>query len=263
MNEGIDRGEGRNMEGTVACFACDAVLFDMDGVLVDSMPQIEALLREWAVVHGLEPDFVVRLSHGRRDVDVVRLSAPHLDPDKEVTRIQEREVAEATSIRACPGASRLLSSVPASRWAVVTSGPREVAQARFRAAELPLPTVLVTSDDVAIGKPDPEGYLRAARRLARSPTRCLVVEDAPAGVAAARSAGMRVVGVGAELRNNPLSVPDAWVDDLDKLSVVLGAEALSVWAGLPSSEGAPDRTPASGAAEKLRGIPPAAGRGRE
>lgn len=246
-----------------ACFACDAILFDMDGVLVDSMAQIESLLREWAADRGLEPESVVRLSHGRRDVDVVRLSAPHLNPTEEVAWIQQREVADATRIQALPGAHRLLSSVPVDRWAVVTSGPRAVAQARFRAAGLPMPNILVTSDDVANGKPDPEGYLQAARRLDKNPAQCLVVEDAPAGVTAARSAGMRVVGVGTELRNNPFSVPDAWIDDVGTLTVWPGTRKLNVWAGLPSTGGNLYRRPATGHGEKSQEAPRATGNRRE
>lgn len=216
-------------EGNAGAFSCQAVIFDMDGVLIDSMQYIEQLLRGWAADHELDPDLVVTLSHGRRDTDVVRLSAPHLDAKREAARIQDREVREAAQTKPFSGALDLLVSLPPERWAIVTSGSRRVAGARLKAGGLPLPATLITAEDVANGKPDPEGYLEAARRLNASPKQCLVVEDAPSGVAAARNAGMQVIGVGRQLKEQTSIVTDAWVDAVNRLRAVVGRTMISVW----------------------------------
>jgi sugar-phosphatase len=178
---------------------CQAILFDLDGVLVDSMGLIERILREWAAGHGLDGDKVIELSRGRRDVDVVRLIAPHLDADAETHRIVEREQGDFHGLAATPEAARLLDALPLDALGVVTSGTRVVAQRRLAAAGFPPPTHLVAADDIQHGKPDPEGYLTAARLLDVIPAQCVVVEDAPAGVRAAHAAGMRCIGVGGAL----------------------------------------------------------------
>ncbi|GGR90557.1 haloacid dehalogenase [Streptomyces aureoverticillatus] len=175
---------------------CQAILFDLDGVLVDSMALIERILRAWAAGHGLDGDKAVSLSHGRRDIDVVRLIAPHLDAEAEARRIVAREERDFDGLAATPGAARLLEALPRGAWAVVTSGTRAVARGRLAAAGLPQPEHLVAADDVQHGKPHPEGYQSGAELLGVTPAQCVVVEDAPAGVRAARAAGMRCVGVG-------------------------------------------------------------------
>lgn len=174
---------------------CEAVLFDMDGVLVDTMPRIEHYLRGWAHARDLDPDHVIGLSRGRRYADLVRLAAPFLDAEEEALRMQKGEIAEVRGVPASEGAAELIAALPSHAWAVVTSGGAASARDRLATAGIPDPPALISADDVRAGKPDPEGYLTAARRLDVPPTRCVVFEDAPAGVAAARAAGMRVVGV--------------------------------------------------------------------
>lgn len=175
---------------------CHAILFDLDGVLVDSLSLIERILREWAAEHGLDGDKAVALSHGRRDIDVVRVIAPHLNAEAESRRIVECEEQDLDGLTATRGAARLLSALPADAWAIVTSGTRAVAQGRLAAARLPQPKILVAADDIQHGKPHPEGYLTAAALLGATPARCIVVEDAPAGVRAAYAAGMQCIGIG-------------------------------------------------------------------
>jgi len=177
---------------------CDAVLFDLDGVLVDSLAQIEEQLRAWATEHGLDAQAVVDASPGRTNPDLVAEVAPHLDPVVEDARLEAREVAAAGRLRACPGGRELLDGLPRGAWAVVTSGARPVALARLAAAGLPVPAVLVAAGDVSVGKPDPQGYRLAARLLGVPPGRCVVVEDAVAGLRAAASAGMRALAVSAD-----------------------------------------------------------------
>lgn len=197
--------------------SCDALLFDMDGVLVDSLPTIERHLRDWSLEHGLDPAKVHELSGGRTTRELVQLVAPALDASAEEARLRVREVEDTAGISASPGARSLLAD--AGPWAVVTSGRRAVAEARLHAAGLPVPDVLVTADDVTAGKPDPQGYLQAARRLGAAPGRCVVLEDAAAGLAAGAAAGMTTI----EIRLVPTSRPrlgDHLLTGLDALRVV-------------------------------------------
>ena len=172
-----------------------ALLLDCDGVLVDSRASVERAWRRWAVEHGLDGEAVVAIAHGRRTEDTLRELGLAGDLAAEVDRVEAAEVADASAVSAYPEAAALLATLPAGAWAVVTSGTRALVTARLAAGGLPLPAVLVTADDVAAGKPDPQGYLEAARRLGVPPADCLVLEDAPAGVQAALAAGMRVVAL--------------------------------------------------------------------
>ena len=174
---------------------CEAVLFDMDGTLIDSTLACEQLLRNWAIRHKLSADYVIRAGHGRRNLDLVREVTPHLCVEEEARRLDEEELEYRDGIFAAAGAQRLLSALPADRWAVVTSASRKVAEMRFACAGLPTPRFLVSSDDIKRGKPDPEGYRLAAQLLRVRTERCLVIEDAPAGVEAAQNSGMRVLGI--------------------------------------------------------------------
>jgi len=173
---------------------CSAILFDLDGVLVDSTAYIEQQWRDWAISKGLDPAPFLQFCHGRRAVETIRLAAPQLDPEAEVAAFRQPAVDEVT-LPAIPGARELLAVLPEGRWGVVTSGARRFALARLAAAGLPEPQVLVSAEDVREGKPSPEGYLRAAQLLATPPGSCLVIEDAPPGIEAARAAGATVVAL--------------------------------------------------------------------
>jgi sugar-phosphatase len=172
-----------------------AVLSDLDGVLVDSAERIEATWLAFSERHDLDPEHVLAMSQGRRTVDLIRRVAPQLDAEMEAAELEREEAASADGVRALPGARELVESVPADRFAIVTSGTRTVAVARLRAAGIPIPDVLVTAEQVEKGKPDPAGYLRAAELLGVDPADALVLEDAPAGVEAGLAAGMTVVAV--------------------------------------------------------------------
>jgi sugar-phosphatase len=173
---------------------CAAVLFDLDGVLVDSTAYIERQWSDWATSKGLDPELFLRVCHGRRAVETIRLAAPQLDAEAEVARFRDQPV-DNVALAPLPGARELLAALAGGRWAIVTSGARQFALARLAAAGLPSPPVLVSAEDVRRGKPSPEGYLRAAELVGVPPDDCLVFEDAPPGVAAARAAGARVIGV--------------------------------------------------------------------
>ena len=176
-------------------FECSAILFDLDGVLVDSAAFVERQWRRWARARGLRPEPFLRVCHGRRALETIRIAAPELDAEAEVKAFVPVEDEGAEAIGPLAGAGRLLGVLPLGSWAVATSGLRPIATSRLRRAGLPVPPVLVCAEDVARGKPSPDAYLLAARELGVLPSACLVVEDAPAGIQAARAAGMPVVGV--------------------------------------------------------------------
>lgn len=207
----------------VRVLPAQALLFDCDGVLVDSDPSVVSAWSRWATSHGLEPAEVVELVHGRRAVDTVHhLIEPELRAEA-LELVNRYEIEDAGTVLAIAGADALLRSMPRDRWAIVTSALSDLARARITAAGLPFPDVLVTADRVAKGKPDPEGYLLAAKLLGRDPAVCIVVEDAPQGVAAARAAGVGwVVGVGPRAAEAGV---DAVVDDLTALSWTAGGLA--------------------------------------
>ena len=175
---------------------CDALLFDLDGVLVDSSASVERQWRRWASRHGLDGDALLKVVHGRRAADTIRDVAPELDAEREVREVLgPAEAADTEGNTAVPGAAALNAVVPVERWAVVTSCVPDVAASRLASVGLPVPRVMVTAADVRRGKPDPEGYLLGAKRLGAAPARCLVVEDAPAGLRAGRAAGMRTLAL--------------------------------------------------------------------
>jgi mannitol-1-/sugar-/sorbitol-6-phosphatase len=174
---------------------CAAILFDLDGVLVDSAACIEAILRDWAARHHLDAEHVIAMAHGRRTVETIPMVAPHLSLNEEVAALAESESTTTEGVFEVPGARELLQGLPSDKWAVVTSGIRSVATLRIRHTNLPKPAVLICADEITHGKPHPEGYLTAARRLGVDPRECVVVEDAPPGLEAARAAGMRSIGV--------------------------------------------------------------------
>jgi sugar-phosphatase len=177
-------------------FDCAAVVFDLDGVLVDSTAYVERQWRRWASSRGLRPEPFLRVCHGRRALETIRMAAPHLDAEAEVRAfVPLEEEGPAEPLGPLPGALRLLTALPSGTWAVATSGIRPVATSRLRRAGLPIPPIVVCAEDVTRGKPSPDAYLLAARSLGCAPEQVLVVEDAPAGIQAARTAGMAVVGL--------------------------------------------------------------------
>ena len=172
---------------------CSALLFDLDGVLIDSTPAVTRVWRQWAKEHGLNPDEVVAHVHGRPSLTTVRDYLPKADHAAENREIERREMEDTDGIVTLPGARELLRSVPADRWTIATSCTRRLAEVRLRAAGLPVPDQIVTSTDVTQGKPHPEPFLRAAAKLGFPASQCVVVEDVPAGIHAGKAAGATVI----------------------------------------------------------------------
>lgn len=208
-------------------FSCAAILFDLDGVLVDSTRSVDRQWRLWAREVGIEPERVIAIAHGRRTLEVVRLLAPHLDPEPEVVRIERREAADLEGVEVMPGSADLLSSIPQGKWCVVTSGTRYLAHSRLQHAQMPIPEVLVSADDVAQGKPHPEPYLRGAELLGFRPAECLVIEDAPAGIESAHAAGMKAIGLTSTYSLTELHQADAVIQSLTSLSLRLDGASVA------------------------------------
>lgn len=198
---------------------CTAILFDLDGVLIDSTTNITRHWRQWAQRHGLDLAEIMRVAHGRITIETMRLVAPHLPVEEEARHFAAVEVADTEGVITIAGAPALLASLPAAAWAIVTSGSRDVATARLKSRGLPIPKIMVTADDVIHGKPDPEPYLVAAKRLGVPANQCVVVEDSPAGIAAACAAGMRSVAVASTHADHELEAATAIARQLDDIQV--------------------------------------------
>ena len=208
---------------------CRALLFDMDGVLIDSTPAVERVWRGWAVEHGFDPDEAVGRAHGRPSLTTVREYLPNSDYAAENREIERREMEDLEGVVFLPGARELLNALPQGRWTIVTSCTRPLAEVRLRAAGLPMPERLVTSSDVTHGKPDPEPFLKAALCLGFAASDCVVLEDAPAGIRSGKAAGARVIAFRTTVPEAELHQAGAdWVvDNCSQIELVdAGAELI-------------------------------------
>ncbi len=174
---------------------CRAVLLDLDGTLVESAPTILRTWKRWAERNGIPFESIVRVVHGRRGIDTIRLVAPSLDAAREEAALEAEEIADMEGVRLYPGAAELMHKLQSEPYAIVTSGSRKSAEARLKHVGLPIPRVLVDGDEVKVGKPAADAYLLAARRLKVEARDCVVIEDAPVGVEAGKAASMRVIAV--------------------------------------------------------------------
>ena len=193
-------------------YVVEAILFDMDGTIVDSSIPVQRAWKAWADEHGIDFDRVLEVMHGRRAIETMELLAPDMPQPETVDRFLAHEALDFEGIVEIPGAGAFIAALPFDKWGVVTSATQSMARARIRAVGLPDPRVLVSADMVAQGKPHPECFLRAAEMLGVAPGACLVFEDAPAGIQAARAAGMAVVGVETHYAGAELEVARAIAD---------------------------------------------------
>jgi mannitol-1-/sugar-/sorbitol-6-phosphatase len=200
-------------------FESTAILFDLDGVLVDSTGSVTRQWRRWAEEQNLDPDEVVEIAHGVRTIEIVRRLALHLDAEAETLRLEKREADDHEGVSVMPGAAELLKAIPEGRWCVVTSGTRYLAKSRLKLANLPTPKVLVSADDVSKGKPHPEPYLMGAKLLGMNPGECLVIEDAPAGIRAAHAGEMKAIGITSTYPEPELQEADAVIRKLAQIRV--------------------------------------------
>jgi sugar-phosphatase len=195
---------------------CSGVLFDLDGVLVDSTPAVARCWSRWSLLHGFVAEDVVRQAHGRPSMVTLRELLPDADHEAEDRQMEQWEIEDTEGVVPLPGVMSLLESLPPDRWAIVTSCTRPLAEVRIRVAGLPWPKALVTAADVRRFKPDPDPYLKGAELLKFAPTECLVVEDAPAGIRSGKASGASVLALRTTEEDSLLSAAGAdWiVDDL-------------------------------------------------
>jgi sugar-phosphatase len=205
-----------------------AFLFDMDGTLLSSIKAAERVWRRWAGRHGLDVDAFLPTIHGKRTEETIRaLALPGVDPVLEAASITRAEIEDVAGVEAIRGVADFLSSLPRERWAIVTSAPRLLAEARIDAAGLPVPDVLVAAEDVERGKPAPDPFLLGARKLGVAPGGCLVFEDTLAGLQSAAAAGMASIVVTAT-HAHPLATDVADVPDYEELRAVIETDGLRV-----------------------------------
>ena len=218
-------------KGSLDAVRASAFLFDLDGVLIDSAPAVHRVWSKWAIERGLEPGAVVAHVHGRPSLSTIKQFLPNADHSSENNEIERREIDDTEGIVVLPGAMELLTSHPTHRWTIATSCTRRLAEARLRAAGLPIPPCIVTATDVTRGKPDPEPFLKAAAKLGFPASECVVCEDAPAGVLSGKAAGAHVVALRttfpeAELR---AAGADFIVNDCADISVTESAGSLELY----------------------------------
>lgn len=198
-----------------------AFLFDMDGTLLNSIAVVERVWREWAVDNGIEPNAFLQRIHGLRAIEVVRREAvPGLDVVEQAAILLQREMDDVDGIIKIPGIAAFLSKIPDGKWAIVTSAPRPLAVLRLAAAGIVPPPIMICGEDVENGKPDPEGYLKAAKLLGVDPTQCVVFEDAPAGINAGERMGANVVVISAT-HSHPIVTDHLSIDSYDELDITV------------------------------------------
>lgn len=205
-----------------------AILFDMDGVLISSLGSAVRCWRQWAALYGIPDAENFDLPHGVPARDIIRSLRPDVDQDEALRVIEDLEIDDVHDLTVLPGVTALLQSLPPERWTIVTSCTRRLADARLRAAGLPMPSAIITSDMVTRGKPDPEPYRRGAEVLGFAPSECIVVEDAASGVAAGVAAGSRVLAL---LSSTPAKELQAatWITiSLDGVTAVVSGGELRI-----------------------------------
>lgn len=202
--------------------SCRGLLFDLDGVLVDSTPAVARVWTSWAIEHGLDPEETVRRAHGRPSIATIRELVPTADVEKENDVILRGEIGDTRGVVPLPGARELLGSLKNHQWALVTSCARPLAEVRLKAAGLPMPELMITCDDVRRGKPDPEPYEKGAALLGVPAQDCAVFEDAPAGIRAGKAAGATVIAL-------TTTAPVAELDGAGADIVISGFPKLSVF----------------------------------
>ncbi|MGA8431879.1 MAG: HAD family hydrolase [Candidatus Sulfotelmatobacter sp.] len=200
-------------------FDCSAILFDLDGVLVDSTRSVDRQWRVWARTKGVDEEKIIAIAHGVRALEVIQRVAPHLNAEAEVRALERLEAEDREDVVVMPGALALVRAIAENRWCVVTSGTRHLASTRLAMVGLPIPRILITADDVTHGKPHPEPYLKGAELLGVAPKECLVIEDAPAGIQAAHAGGMKVIGLTSTFPAAALSEADAVLKRLGQVRV--------------------------------------------
>ena len=200
---------------------CQAVLFDMDGILISSVASVERSWTKWALMRGIDPQTAIRAAHGCRAIETVALLRPDLDSTAELKLIEEIELADGKGLGVLPGVLPLLAALPANRWTVGTSATERLARLRMTASGIPVPQRIVHADSVTEGKPNPAPFLAGAALLGFVPQDCVVFEDSSSGAAAGRAAGCTVVATPFSHSIASLSAANYLVKDLTGVAVTI------------------------------------------
>lgn len=204
------------------------ILFDMDGVLISSIGSVERSWTKWAELRGVDPALAIKTAHGRRAIETVKLMRPDLDDVEELRLIEQIEVADGVGLAVLEGVQRIIASLPADRWTVVTSATTRLTLSRLKEAGIEPPGHVVTADMVANGKPDPEPYRMGARMLGLKPEDCLVVEDSASGATAGHAAGCKVLATLFSHSLESLSAADWIVPSLSDVRVDIAGDLIEV-----------------------------------
>jgi sugar-phosphatase len=202
------------------------ILFDMDGVLISSTGADERCWLQWAKHHGMEGTFSLQSTHGRRGIDTLQALRPDLDAAVELRRLEDYDAEDYSGLIILPGVEKLLASLSAGSWTIVTSATTRLLEGRLQHAGLPIPKVLVPAERVAQGKPHPEPYLTGAKLLRLAPADCLVIEDSPAGVASGKAAGCRVLAVLSSHALAQLPGADWYIASLEQVTAALQPDGM-------------------------------------
>ncbi len=207
-----------------------AMLFDLDGVLVNSIPAVERVWSRWAAARGFDVEEVLRRAHGRPSIATLRHLLPDADHAAENRILERAEMDDVGDIVPLPGVEALLAALPPERWAIVTSCTRPLAEVRMRAAGLPVPRLFITASEITHGKPHAEPYQKGAAGLGFATQECVVVEDALAGIASGKSAGSPVIAftTTATLADLARAKPDWIVKDASAIGLVLSDRGLQL-----------------------------------
>jgi mannitol-1-/sugar-/sorbitol-6-phosphatase len=195
------------------------LLFDMDGVLISSLGSVERSWEQWAQRHGLDVSETIKAAHGMRAIDTVRKLWPDGDHLAELKIIEDLEIADTADLKILEGVKQIVESVPQRYWTIVTSATERLARARLEHAGIRVPAQIITADQVARGKPDPEPYIRGAQILGVAPSECVVIEDSSSGTKAGRAAGCKVLATTFSHSIEALSAADWIVESLAKVKV--------------------------------------------
>ena len=198
----------------------------MDGTVLNSIAAAERIWSAWAVRHGVDVAAFLPTIHGARAIDTItRLNLPGVDAEQQAAFITAAEINDVEGIVEIPAAAAFLNALPKNRWAMVTSAPRDLALRRMAAAGIPQPVVMITAEDVKAGKPDPAGYLLAAKKLGVEPADCLIFEDATVGIQAAEAAGAALMII-TTTHQHPIETAHATLASYDAIGVRVGADGL-------------------------------------